>query len=202
MTTDALVRSLAVIVAVAILAAPYRRVVADAFQAGVEWVKARAAGLGRLAAAGLIVAAAWGQVPLPTLPSLPTVAVTVETPSPAMQAAVAPIAAALRSMPMGSRMTWAATWSKAALVVAGEATAREVAFTDTRALQAFTGLALDIAWRRIGGHQPGSQEALRKALESAYAAEVGTDDVPTSPDIRARYVAFAKALAWAGLNGG
>jgi hypothetical protein len=201
MSTDAL-RTLAVILAVAIVAAPYWRMVARALEAGIEWVRGHAASVSRLAAASLILAAAWGKVPLPTLPALPAVTVEVETPTPALQATVAPIAVALRGLPMGSRMTWAATWNKAGLVVAGEATAREVAFTDTRALQAFTGLALDIAWRRIGGHQPGSREALRKALESAYASEVGTDDVPTSPDIRARYVAFARAVAWAGLNGG
>jgi hypothetical protein len=99
-------------------------------------------------------------------------------------------------------MLWASTWSKAAIVVAGDATAREAAFTDTRSLQAFTGLALDIAWRRIGRHEPGGNEPLRKALEAAYGAAVGADEVPVTRDIRDRYAAFAKALAWAGINGG
>jgi hypothetical protein len=202
MTTDALLRTLAVCAAVAILAAPYWRLVAAAVEAAAEAAKAHASALGRLAAAGLIVAAAWGKVPLPTLPTMPGVAVTVETPSPEMKAAVAPIAAALRSMPLGSQMTWAATWNKAALVVAGEGTAREISLTDTRSLQAFTGLALDIAWRRIGGNPPGSNEALRTALEAAYGAAVGTDVVPVTRDIRDRYTAFAKAVAWAGLHGG
>jgi hypothetical protein len=202
MTTDALLRTLAVCAALAILAAPYWRLVADLVQAGAGYAKAHAAGLGRLAAAGLIVAAAWGVVPLPSLPAVPSVTVEVETPSPEMQAAVAPIAAALRSMPLGSRMTWAATWNKAAIVVAGEGTAREVSLTDTRSLQAFTALALDIAWRRIGGNPPGSNEALRTALEAAYGAAVGTEDVPVTRAVRDRYTAFAKAVAWAGLNGG
>jgi hypothetical protein len=202
MSTDAIVRAVAVCAAVAILAAPYRRVVVDLVQAGADYAKAHAAGLGRLAAAGLIVAAAWGVVPLPSLPAMPSVTVEVETPSPEMQAAVAPIAAALRSMPLGSRMVWAATWNKAALVVAGEGTAREISLTDTRSLQAYTALALDIAWRRIGGNPPGSNEALRKALEAAYGAAVGTEDVPVTRDISDRYTAFAKAVAWAGLNGG
>jgi hypothetical protein len=129
-------------------------------------------------------------------------AVEVEEPSPEMKTLVAPVAAALRSLPAGDRMLWASTWSKAAIVVAGDATAREAAFTDTRSLQAFTGLALDIAWRRIGRHEPGSNEPLRKALEAAYGAAVGTDEVPVTRDIRDRYAAFAKAVAWAGINGG
>jgi hypothetical protein len=201
-TSDAIVRTVAVVVAMAILAAPYWRLVAAALEAGVAAAQAHAVTLGRLAAAGLIVAAAWGVVPLPSLPAMPSVTVEVETPSPEMQAAVAPIAAALRSMPLGSRMTWAATWQKAAIVVAGEGTAREISLTDTRSLQAYTALALDIAWRRIGGNPPGSNEPLRRALEAAYGAAVGTDDVPVTRDIRDRYAAFARAVAWAGLHGG
>lgn len=201
MTNDALLRTLAVIAAVAILAAPYRGLVVDALEAAGGWAKAHAAALGRLAAAGLIVAAAWGKVPLPTLPAAPVVAVTVETPSPEMQAVVKPVAAELAKLPASDRMLWAAVWSKAAIVVAGDTLAKEPAFTDTRSLRAFTALTLDIAWRRLGGHPPGN-EALRQALESAYASEVGTDDVPVSRDIRDRYAAFAKAVAWAGMNGG
>jgi hypothetical protein len=199
---ETLLRTLAVGAAVAILAAPYWRVVADALQAAVAAAQAHAHTLGRIAAAGLIVAAAWGKIPLPTfeVPAVP--AVTVEEPSAEMKTFVAPIAAALRSLPAGDRMLWASTWSKAAVVVAGDATAREAAFTDTRSLQAFTGLALDIAWRRIGQHEPGENEPLRKALEAAYGAAVGTDEVPVTRDIRDRYAAFAKAVAWAGVNGG
>ena len=202
MSNDALLRSLAVIAAVAILAAPYWRVVARALEQGVAAAKTHASVIGRLAAAGLIVAAAWGKIPLPSfeVPAVP--AVEVEEPSAEMKAIVAPVGAVLRSLPAGDRMLWASTWSKAAIVVAGDATAREAAFTDTRSLQAFTGLALDIAWRRIGRHEPGSNEPLRKALEAAYGAAVGTDEVPVTKDIRDRYAAFAKALAWAGINGG
>jgi hypothetical protein len=202
MSTDAIFRAVAVCAAVAILAAPYWRVVAAAVEAAAEAAKSHAHTIGRAAAAGLIVAAAWGVVPLPSLPEMPSVTVEVETPSPEMQAAVAPIAAALRSMPLSSRMLWAATWNKAALVVAGEGTAREISLTDTRSLQAFTALTLDIAWRRIGGHPAGSNEPLREALEAAYGAAVGTDVVPVTRDIRDRYTAFAKAVAWAGIHGG
>ena len=203
MPTDAVLRTLAVVAAVAILAAPYRGLVVDALKAGVEWAAAHAATLSRVAAAGLILAAAWGKVPLPTF-EVPagTVTVDVETPSPELQAAVKPLAVELAKLPAGDRMLWASTWNKVAIVVAGDTLAKEPAFTDTRSLRAFTALALDIAWRRIGGHAPGGNEPLRKALESAYASEVGTDDVPVSRDIRDRYAAFAKAVAWAGLNGG
>ena len=199
---ETLLRTLAVLAAVAILAAPYWRLVADALKAGAEAARANATTLGRVAAAGLIVAAAWGKIPLPSfdVPAVP--AVTVEEPDAEMKSIVAPVGAALRSMPMGDRMLWASVWNKAAIVVAGDATAREAAFTDTRSLQAFTALALDIAWRRIGQHEPGSNEPLRKALEAAYADAVGRDEVPVTKDIRDRYAAFAKALAWAGINGG
>lgn len=202
MDRETLLRTLAVGAAVAILAAPYWRLVAGALEKGVAAAKAHANALGRISAAGLIVAAAWGKVPLPTLPAAPSVTVDVEEPDAEMKTLVAPISAAIKSMPMGDRMLWAATWNKAAIVVAGDATAREAAFTDTRSLQAFTGLALDIAWRRIGRHEPGSNEPLRKALEAAYGAAVGTDEVPVTRDIRDRYAAFAKAVAWAGVHGG
>lgn len=202
MSNDALLRSLAVVAAVAILAAPYWGLVVAALKKGVAAAKAHAKALGRVAAAGLILAAAWGQIPMPTLPVAPSVTVEVEEPDAEMKAIVAPVGAALKSMPMGDRMLWAATWNKAAIVVAGDSTAREAAFTDTRSLQAFTALALDIAWRRIGGHQPGGNEPLRRALEAAYGDAVGKDEVPVTRDIRDRYASFAKALAWAGINGG
>jgi hypothetical protein len=200
--SETLLRTLAVLAAVAILAAPYWRLVADALKTGAEAAKANATTLGRVAAAGLIVAAAWGKIPMPSfeVPAVP--AVTVEEPSAEMKTIVAPVGAALQAMPMGDRMLWAATWNKAAIVVAGDGTAREAAFTDTRSLQAFTALALDIAWRRIGQHEPGSNEPLRKTLEAAYADAVGRDEVPVTRDIRDRYAAFAKAVAWAGVNGG
>ena len=202
MTNDALFRALAVLAAVAILAAPYRGLVVATVKAGVEWGKARASALGRLAAAALILAAAWGKVPLPSF-EVPagTVTVPVETPSAEMQSVVQPVAVELARMPMGDRLIWAATWNKAAVVVAGDATAKEVAFTDTRSLRLFTALTLDIAWRRLAGKPPGN-DALRKALEASYGAAVGTEEVPVSRDVRDRYAAYAKAVAWAGLNGG
>jgi hypothetical protein len=200
MTTDALLRALAVVAAVAILAAPYWRVVVGVAQAGVEWGKAHAATLTRAAAAALIVAAAWGKVPLPTF-EVPLPTVVVETPGAEMRTIVAPVAREMARVPMVDRLLWASVWNKAATVVAGDAVAHEVAFTDTRSLRAFTALAIDIAWRRIAGNVPGSNEPLRHAVEAAYAAALGIDDVPVGKDLRDRYAEFARAMAWAGLNG-
>ena len=119
-----------------------------------------------------------------------------------MQRLVTPVAEAMRSMPAGDRMLWARTWSKAAIVVAGDAVTTEVVFTDTRSLRGFTVLALDIAWRRIGQHAPGGNEPLRAAVEACYGQAIGTEVVPVTADLRARYAAFAQAVAWAGVNGG
>jgi hypothetical protein len=199
MSPDVL-RALAVVAAVAILAAPYWRVVVGAVQAGIEWSKAHAATLTRAAAAALIVAAAWGKVPLPTF-EVPLPTVVVETPGAEMRTIVAPVAREMARVPMVNRLLWASVWNKAATVVAGDAVAHEVAFTDTRSLRAFTALAIDIAWRRIAGNVPGSNEPLRHAVEAAYAAALGIDDVPVGKDLRDRYAEFARAMAWAGLNG-
>jgi hypothetical protein len=194
--TDDLLRIAAVVAAVALVAGPHVGKagpwLAEAWRRG----KPYAGTAGRAVAACLILWAAWGH--LPSLPSLPTRLVTVDLPSESMRQTVQPVADALRSLPASDRALWREVWSKAGVVVAAEATAREPAFRDTRELRAYTGLAIDIAWRRIGGHAAGSQESLRKAVEAAYASAVGTDDVPVTADIRGRYVELAKALAWAG----
>jgi hypothetical protein len=139
---------------------------------------------------------------MPKLPAAPAVTVDVETPSVEMQQLVRPVAESLKALPMGDRMLWAQTWSKAATVVAGDAVTTEVVFTDTRSLRMFTSLALDIAWRRIGQHAPGSVAGLREAVEAAYGQAIGVDVVSVTADVRSRYAAFAKAVAWAGVNGG
>ena len=201
-TDETLVRIAAVVAAAALLAAPYRDRIVGWLAQAAEAARANASTLGRVAAACLVIAAAWGKVPVPKFaPAMPAVSVEVEMPTDEMRAAVAPVARELAKLGTGDRMVWAATWNKAALVVAGDTLAKEVAFTDTRALRAYTALALDIAWRRIGGHAPGNK-TLREALEASYGQAVGTDEVPVGKDVRDRYVAFAKALAWAGLNGG
>ena len=201
MNVDTAFRAAAVALAVALAVAPYWPQIRAAASRAVEAAKEKAGLLTRLAAVALLVAAAWGKVPLPTLPTAPA-RVAVDTPSDEMQRLVTPIAEALRGASPVDRALWAEVWTKAATVAAGDAVTTEVVFTDTRSLRAFTALAVDIAWRRIGQHVPGSNESLRKAVEAAYGSAVGTDVVPVTADLRGRYVAFCRAVAWAGVNGG
>jgi len=198
-STDAIVRTVAVVVAVAILAAPYRRLVADALAEAVAAAQAHAVTLGRFAAAGLIMAAAWGVVPLPSLPGVIDVpAVVVPEPSPAMKTLAEPVAQALAGLPADKRRLWAATWAKAAIVVESEGGTTVAVFTDTPALRLFTTVALDIAWRRLGDMPPGSVEGLRAAVETAMRSALGLDAVPVTPQMRGSYAEVARAIAWAG----
>jgi hypothetical protein len=199
---DLLFRGAALALALALAVAPYRAAILSACRRVVEAAKEKSGLLTRLAAIALLFAAAWGKVPMPTLPSVPVAPVAVETPSDEMKTLVQPIAEALRGASPVDRALWAETWNKAAVVAAGDAVTTEVVFTDSRSLRLFTALAIDIAWRRIGQHVPGSQESLRKAVEAAYGQAIGTDVIPVTADVRGRYVAFAKAVAWAGINGG
>ena len=125
-------------------------------------------------------------------------------PPAATAALVAPVAKALASASHVDRCLWAEVWTKAAEVVEGDATDSEVIFTDTRGLRLFTVLTLDLEWRRIAGNQPGKYAGLREATEAFLSdpAILGRDDVALSAEIRAKYVAAAKALAWAGVNRG
>ena len=189
-------RLVAVAAAAALLAAPYRQQIQAAAGRALEACKAKAGLIGRILAAGLLIAAAWGKVPLPTLPAVAP-QVSVATPSDEMQRLVTPVADALRSLPASDRALWAALWTKAGVVAAGDAVTAQVAFTDSRALRDFTALSVDIGWRRIGRHAPGSQEALRAAVEAAYASALGKDVVPVTSELRGRYVEFANAVAWA-----
>jgi hypothetical protein len=196
---DAIVRTVAVCAAVAILAAPYWRVVVAALEAGAEAAQAHAVTLGRFAAAGLIVAAAWGQIPLPSLPGVIDVpAIVVPEPSPAMKTLAEPVAKALAGLPADKRRLWAATWAKAALVVEAESGTTVAVFSDTPALRLFTTIALDVAWRRLGDMPPGSVDGLRTAVETAMRSALGLDAVPVTPQMRASYAEVARAIAWAG----
>jgi len=199
---EIIIRGAAIGLALVLAMAPYRGQIAAAAYRALETAKTKAGFLSRLAAVVLLIAAAWGVVPMPRLPDGAVPTIVVEKPSVEMQAVVAPIAAAVKSLPAGDRLLWAQTWTKASVVVAGDAVTTEVVFTDTRSLRAFTALALDIAWRRIGQHTPGSNEPLRQAVEAAYGQVVGKDVVPVTADLRARYVELAKAIAWAGQNKG
>ena len=128
--------------------------------------------------------------------------VTPVTPSTDMQTRVAGISAALKDASPADRAIWASVWEKAAVVVSGDAVTTEVAFTDTRSLRGFTVLALDIAWRRIGGNQAGKYAGLREATEKALGGVVGMDVVPVTPDMRKACAEACKAIAWAGINKG
>lgn len=197
------IRVAAVIAAAALLAAPYRAQIQAAASRAVEAGKEKAGLLMRLAAAGLLIAAAWGKVPMPTLavPSV-TPVVAVDTPSDEMQRVVTPIADVMRNASAVDRALWAQLWSKAAIVVAGDAVSTEVVFTDTRSLRAFTVLALDLGWRRLGANQPGKYAGLREATEAAFAQVIGPNEVPVTKELRARYAELCRAIAWAGVGKG
>lgn len=196
------IRIAAVVAAVAIVAAPYR---AQAMQWSIVFLDAakRHAGvLGRTVAACLIVAAAYGKVPLPQVPSQVVPAVQVDTPSTDMQAAVASVAKALKNASPYDRALWAAIWEKSAKVVSGDATTTEVVFTDTRSLRAYNIIALRLAWVRMGGNPTGKYPGLAEAAERFLSEAIGMDVVPVTPELRARVVESYKALAWAGVSEG
>ena len=200
---DNAIRAAAVAAAAALLAAPYWPQIQAAASRAVEAGKEKAGLIARLAAAALLIAAAWGKVPMPTL-AVPSVApaVVVDTPSDEMQRVVTPIADVMRNASAVDRALWAQLWSKAAIVVAGDAVSTEVVFTDTRSLRAFTVLALDLGWRRLGANQPGKYAGLREATEAAFAQVLGPNEVPVTKELRARYAELCKAIAWAGVGKG
>ncbi len=202
MTHESLIRTAAVVAAVAFLAAPYRQQIVGWLAEAAEAAKAHGALAGRIAAAALLIAAAWGKVPMPKMPQPVVPVFPVSTPSDEMQRLVTPVCNALASLGPVDRALWAQAWTKAGVVVSADGVTTEVAFTDTRSLRAFTSLALDIAWRRIGKHQPGEIPGLRDAVEEAYNAAIGRDVVPVDASMRQKYDDFAKAIAWAGMNGG
>jgi hypothetical protein len=196
---DALVRTIAVVVAVALVAAPYRGIVFGKLAQAAAAAKAHGADLARIAAALLIVAALWGKIPLPQMPGIVNLpAIVVPEPSPEMQRLVAPVAEALAGLPADKRQLWAATWSKAAVVVAAEGTTSVPVFTDTPSLRLMTTVALDVAWRRLGNQAPSSTAGLREAVETAMRSALGLDAVPVTGEMRGRYADVANAIAWAG----
>lgn len=198
MTNDQLVRIAAVVAAAALLASPYWQHIASLAAEAAETASKHRSVLARFAAAGLIVAAAWGKVPMPQMPVVDVPAVVVPEPSPDLQRLVEPVRAALASVPADKRAIWAATWSKAAVVVEAEGMTTVAVFTDTPALRLFTIVALDVAWRRLGDQAPGSVSGLREAVESVMRSTLGLDSVPVTADTKDRYAAAARAIAWAG----
>lgn len=202
MSDDQILRVAAVVAAVALLASPYWQQIVERLTQAADAAKVHRALLGRAAAAALLIAAAWGKIQLPTLPQATVVPATVATPSDEMQRLVTPVAACLKTLSQADRALWAQVWTKAGVVVAGDAVTAEVAFTDTRSLRSFTALSLDIAWRRIGRHQPGEIPGLRDAVEASYNAVLGREVVPVDATVRQRYEELVQAIAWAGVNGG
>lgn len=199
MSQDALVRTIAVVVAVALVAAPYRGIVFGKLAEAAAAAKAHGADFARIAAALLIVAALWGKIPLPQMPGIVDLpAIVVPEPSAELQRLVAPVAEALAGLPADKRQLWAATWSKAAVVVAAEGTTSVPVFTDTPSLRLMTTVALDVAWRRLGNQAPSSTAGLREAVETAMRSALGLDAVPVTGEMRGRYADVANAIAWAG----
>ena len=199
MSQDALLRTIAVVVAVALVAAPYRGLILQKLTEAATAASAYGADLARIAAALLIVAALWGKIPLPQVPGIVDVpTVVVPEPSAELQRLVAPVAQALAGLPADKRQLWAATWSKAAIVVEAEGTTSVPVFTDTPALRLFTTVAIDVAWRRLGDMPPGSVAGLKDAVETAMRSALGLDAVPVTSEMRGRYADVAKAIAWAG----
>ena len=199
MSQDALLRTIAVVVAVALVAAPYRGLIVERLTQAATAASAYGADLARIAAALLIVAALWGKIPLPQVPGIVDVpTVVVPEPSAELQRLVAPVAQALAGLPADKRQLWAATWSKAAIVVEAEGTTSVPVFTDTPALRLFTTVAIDVAWRRLGDMPPGGVAGLKDAVETAMRSALGLDAVPVTSEMRGRYADVAKAIAWAG----
>ena len=141
--------------------------------------------------------AAFG-VPQPRV-TLPTF--VVEDVSADMKTKVADVARALRSASPAERAIWASVWEKAGVVVASPE-GEPVIFTDTRSLRGFTVLALDIAWRRLGGVKAGQYPGLREGVEKALGEIVGLDVKPVTPELRKAYAEACRAIAWAGYGNG
>lgn len=198
MSHDAIIRTVAVCGAAALLAAPYAGQIRDAATLAAEAVRKRASLVSRLIAAALILASAWGVVPMPTLPAVPVVAVIeVEEPSDELRRLVEPVRLALANGSPRDRAVWAEVWVKCGVVVAADAVHSAPVMPDVRSLRAFQVVALDIAWRRINGVAVGRYPGLREGTEAAFAEVLGMDDVSVDAALRGRYVALVRALAWA-----
>lgn len=195
------VRACAVVAAASLLAAPYWQAIRGWLVKAAEAAKAHRTSIARVGAAALIVAAAWGKVPLPTLPTVGP-KIVVKTPSDDMRHAVEPIAEALKSATMADRMLWAALWQKSARVVAEDNEGETQALTSTMSLRLFVVLCLDIGWHRIGEHSPGMYKGLREATEKTFAKVLGKEQETLDENARARAAEFFEAIAWAGLNAG
>jgi len=198
MTSDDIVRTAAVAVGVAILAAPYAGQIRDAAAVAAEAIRRHLGLIGRVIAVGLILAAAWGKIPLPEIPVVPDAQVIeVEDPSDELKRLVDPVKVALSSASLRDRAIWAEVWVKSGIVVAADNVHATPILPDVRSLRAFQIVALDVAWRRIGGINAGRYPGLKDGTEAAFADVLGMDDVAVDASLRERYVALVRALAWA-----
>jgi hypothetical protein len=197
---DTLFRAACVAAAIAVGAWPYRQEIRFAAERAAEAIRAGQAWLIRLVVIGLLVAAAWDKLPALPVP-LPSLPITVETPSVKMQQKVQGVARALTMANHVDRSVWASVWEKAAVVVLSPES-DPVVFSDTRSLRGFTVLSLDIAWRRLAGNPPGKYVGLRESVESVMLDVVGLDVQPVTPEIKRQYAEACRAIAWAGVHQG
>jgi len=196
---DAIIRTVCVVAAIVLAAAPHGAQLHAAAAVAAEAIRARAGALTRAAAVVLLLVAA-GFARVPTLPTR-TQQIAVETPSVEWQAKVAGVAAALARANPVERAIWASVWSKAAdVVIAPDDT--ETLFSDTRSLRGFTVLSLDIAWRRLAGKAAGEFPGLRDAVERVLGEAVGLDVQVVTPELRRAYAEACRAIAWAGIGRG
>ena len=204
MSADLVIRAVAAMAAVVLVCAPAAPVVVAWLKANADRIQSAAKGWPHVLLAGVLAWIAMFGIPrVPAVNPVPTVPqVVVPVPSDAMQKAVAGVHAALANANPVDRAVWAQLWAKAALVVGGDATDTEVVFTDTRALRAYNVLALRIGWRRLGGQAAGRFPGLGESVEQAFAAVLGTDVQPVTPELRQRYVDLCNALAWCGAGRG
>lgn len=136
-------------------------------------------------------------VPTPPKPDAPS----VRTPSMEMQRAVAEVADICERMDTFDRLVWAATWTEAAEVIAGESDEAEVTIDNTLGLRVFTGSVLEVAWSRLA-QANGKYRGLDDAVERLFADVIGNDVRPFDNDLQDTTVELYEALAWAGANEG
>ena len=141
------------------------------------------------------------------LPDLQRVAVPIPVPSiidpdAAMRVIVDDAHRILSKASVVDRALWSQVWSKVAIIANGDAADSSIVFTDTRSLRAFQIIALNIAWKRLAGNQAGKYAGLGEACEKAFDETLGKDAQAVTPEVRAKFVALANALAWCGINRG
>ena len=138
--------------------------------------------------------AAFG-VPKPVQPVVPVP--NISTPSSAMRAAVADVAAALSSATPADRALFADVWVKAGKGLDGEAETQLV--PDTRVLREYARIAATVGWKRIGGLS-GKYAGLDAACNKAFADTLGLDVKPMDAKLRDQFGELCEALAWAALQ--